>query len=60
MRIYYWPNDGTWCVYDNLMDYLTFLPDSYSIAYVPTDYDEDDIDAVIMAMTSRKYTGNIK
>ena len=60
MRVYYWPNDGIWCVYDNLMDYLSFLPDNYSTTYVPADFDEDDIDAVVASLTTRGYKGNIK
>ena len=60
MRIYYWSESSAWCTYDNLMDYLSFLPDNYSTTYVSADFDEDDIDAVIMALTTRGYKGNIK
>ena len=50
MKIYYWPS-GVWANFDNLMDYLSFLPDNYSTTYVQADFDEDDIDAVIMTLT---------
>lgn len=48
MDIYFW-QDGVWCTQGNIEEYLTFYGDDFGVVYVPSDFDDDDIDIIIDA-----------